>query len=276
MKNAEISKIYKTQSTSDGAGVKLQRVFGFNSENEFDPFLLLDHFKSDNPSDYMAGFPFHPHRGIETLTYLKKGSIEHQDKLGNKELLLSGGIQWMTTGKGIYHQEMPRDEGGINGFQLWVNLPSTKKMINPSYITKDTIPVNNIDGVKTSVISGVYRNLKGPATDISSQNIHFFDVDIDKDRVWSLGVEKNLSLFIYAYNGCIKVGRRELQKGEVAKLICGEELIIKGLESSNSFLFLAGVPINEEISWWGPIVMNTREEIMQAKEELFNGTFPLD
>lgn len=274
MRNSKIINIDRGHESYDGAGVKLRRIFGFNDTNRYDPFLLMDHFGSDDPDDYMPGFPFHPHRGIETLTYLKKGSIEHQDKLGNCEIVESGGIQWMTTGRGIYHQEMPKDLNGLNGFQLWINLPANRKMIDATYKTFSKLPKSSTETVSTTIISGIFNNISGPATGISSQDIDYFDVEFNKADKWEYKISNKLFSFIYVYQGSILIGEDVLHKGEVGILENNGQVEVFAENNNSSFLFIAGKPIKEPVAWWGPVVMNTQEEISAVKEELRLGKFP--
>lgn len=259
----------------EGAGVKLKRVFGFHELNDFDPFLLFDHFESDKPEEYIAGFPFHPHRGIETVTYLKKGSIEHQDKLGNRAEMSPGEVQWMTTGSGIYHQEMPTSSDGINGFQLWINMPSKRKMIEPKYYYFQNLPNYEDSDQRVTIISGHYHGHNGPGTEISTCDFHYFDIEFKRESRWQYTMPQKPDSFIYVYKGDVMVDGEILDKGEGALLSHGDHIEIQGDEGSG-VLFLSGLPIKEPVEWWGPIVMNTKEEIEVAKLDLHNGTFIKD
>lgn len=270
----EIKKIYKRRQVTEGAGVLLNRVFGYYELNDFDPFLLLDHFESDNIDDFKAGFPFHPHRGIETITYLKKGSVEHQDKLGNKELIKAGQVQWMTAGRGIYHQEMPGTESGINGFQLWLNLPAKNKMTNPGYRVIKSLPEFNCNDYTTTVISGNFEGVLGPGTDISTLKPIILDIECKNKTIWKYKTPSELNTYIYLYKGNCRIADRMISAGEAAALFSGELVEIETLEDETSFLFIAGQPLREPVSWWGPVVMNTDEEILQVQKELRDRTFP--
>lgn len=270
--NKRVIKKVEAVDTVDGAGVKLKRVFGFNEVNDFDPFLLLDHFESSNREEFEAGFPFHPHRGIETVTYLKKGELEHQDKLGNKEVVKAGGIQWMTTGSGIFHQEMPKSMEGINGFQLWVNMSSKRKMVKPEYFFLKDLPYFESPDFRVTVISGHYHGHIGPATEISPQGVHYFDIEFLRTSKWQYTMAENPDSFIYIYRGAASVGDMLLDKGEGALLSHGDHIEIDGDEGSGA-LFISGSPIKEPVEWWGPIVMNTPQEIAIAREELSRGDF---
>lgn len=274
MSNKIVDKKIIGMDTMDGAGVRLKRIFGYDQLNEFDPFLLLDHFESENKDDFKRGFPFHPHRGIETITYLKKGSIEHQDKQGHKEVVKAGEIQWMTAGKGIYHQEMPQESEGINGFQLWLNLPSKRKMINPEYYTFKDLPFFESEDYKVTVLSGHYHGHTGPASEISTLKVLYFDIEFRRSSTWKFTMPEGLDCFIYVYNKLVKVGDDTISKGEVALLSHGDHVEIESQSSESSFLFIAGEPIKEPVKWWGPVVMNTEEELKQVRTELEKGTFP--
>ena len=248
-------------SVMEGAGVKLNRVFAHSEVKELDPFLLLDHFKSDNPADYVLGFPWHPHRGIETVTYLITGEVEHQDSLGNKGVISSGDVQWMTAGSGIIHQEMPKKYSGtLQGFQLWVNLPKKHKMMKPRYrgITAKEIP--RIDGVK--VIAGTYKGVEGPVQDLMV-DVTYLDVTCNKSVK-----TKIRNGFVYLFEGKGVFNGTELEEQEL--ITVEKELVVEG---DCRFLLVEGEPLNEPIAWGGPIVMNTEEELSQAFKDYQEGTF---
>lgn len=261
----------------EGAGVKLKRVFGFYERGEFDPFLLLDHFGSSNPDDYMRGFPWHPHRGLETVTYMLKGSVEHGDSLGNKGVINDGDVQWMTSGSGIVHQEMPiKCEGEMQGFQLWVNLPKRLKMSPPKYrdITADKIPSVQInDNVSLKIICGNFEKISGPVDDLGIE-ILYFDVDIINDDAFSYKPNAEYTAFAYIYDGELSFSSSEevFGKNQLILFNEGSEINAKATNSAK-FLFIAGKPLKQPIAWQGPIVMNTPEELYEAFEEYRNGKF---
>ncbi len=265
----------KSVPTIEGAGVRLNRVFGNGNEEVTDPFLLLDHFKSMNSDDYIAGFPWHPHRGIETVTYMISGKVSHEDNLGNKGVINAGDVQWMTAGSGIIHQEMPiKTKEENHGFQLWVNLPKKNKMMKPRYrgIEAKDIPLVKIsEGVEAKVISGEVKSIKGPVKDLIVP-IEYFDVSVKKGKDFSCKTIKDNSVFLYVHQGKVMVNGSE--HGEKTLLIFddGEEVKVEGVTDSK-FIFVSGKKLREPIAWYGPIVMNTEEEIKTAFEEYRNGTF---
>jgi quercetin 2,3-dioxygenase len=275
-----IRKVIQSKATIEGAGVHLKRAFGFGRENEFDPFLLLDDFRSTQPQFYMKGFPWHPHRGIETITYILDGKVEHGDSLGNSGVIGQGDIQWMTAGNGIIHQEMPKgDEDGImGGFQLWANLPAAQKMIHPRYrdITQKQIPlVTTPSGVKVRVICGEVSGVRGPVHDIVIAP-QYLDVSIPANAEFIHPIPQGHTAFAYIIEGA---GYFDTEK---SRLIARENLVLFedgdqvsiGTDSEPvRFLLISGRPIGEPIAWYGPIVMNTQEELRIAIEELQNDTF---
>lgn len=272
-----IRKIVSGKNAVDGAGVKLVRVIGERDTAEFDPFLMMDAFDSVNPSDYVKGFPWHPHRGIETITYLLQGDIEHGDSLGNKGSILDGECQWMTAGSGIIHQELPKPSGRMFGVQLWLNLPAKDKMVPPKYhpITKAEIPVVDEGDKKIHIIAGSYNGTKG-ATDGDYVKPLYFDVEMKPGSKWSLNVDSDATLFIYILQG---EGRFGPDGGEVVfakQAVLFDEGDIFQAEASGGglrFLLLAGRALKEPIAWGGPVVMNTREELELAFKELDENTF---
>lgn len=270
--SCKVLRIYKGSSVVEGAGVKLNRIFGYYELNDFDPFLLLDHFKSDNVDDFKAGFPFHPHRGIETITYLKKGSVEHRDKLGNREVLKANQVQWMTAGRGIYHQEMPLTDRGINGFQLWLNLPSNEKMKEAGYRTFTELPLFKDKNYRVTVISGEYKGIKGPGTSISNLNPVYFDIEYKGNGTFSLNKQRDDNAFVYLYDGEITIEGERLESG-CGILLSEGDCVNIAVDNKASFLYISGRSLNEPISWWGPIVMNSDMEIEEAKEDLRNNHF---
>jgi len=269
-----VQKILERQTTLEGAGVKLKRVLGNDKDSTLDPFLLLDHFGSDNPKDYIKGFPWHPHRGMETVTYMWTGEVDHGDSMGNKGVIKSGDVQWMTAGSGIVHQEMPQKYDGLmQGFQLWINLPAKKKMIDPKYrgIEREQIPIVQKDGVKIRVIAGSVDGTEGPVRDLAI-SIEYSDVELAAGKTFEHAVPKNYTVFAYVVEGSIDVLDKTIVQGQCA--IFGKGDFIKiGSRKGSRFLFVAGEPLGEPVAWRGPIVMNTQEELDRAFEELDMGTF---
>ena len=276
MKQIEVKKIIYPISTSDGAGVKLKRSIGIEP-NYFDPFLMLDEFGSENKDDYIAGFPPHPHRGIETVTYMLEGEFEHEDSTGAKGRMSSGDVQWMKTGGGIIHSEMPAmSEGKLHGFQLWINMPAKLKMNKPEYIYIDSkkMKVHKDEEKKIKIIAGKFGDMEGPVKGHNVEPI-YFDVELKKDKEFNFNLPSTHNSFIYLINGEIKIGNKSHNKISGATLITlanGEKLNIKGITNSK-FLLISGKPIGEPIARGGPFVMNTKEEILKAVEEYHNGTF---
>lgn len=273
-----IELVLKSRSTLEGAGVRLKRVFGFNEVPKFDPFLLLDHFGSDNPNDYIAGFPWHPHRGIETITYMLEGEVKHGDSLGNSGVIHSGDIQWMTAGSGIVHEEMPlRTDGMLQGFQLWANLPKSHKMMNPRYrdITSDQIPEVKVNNSQIKIVAGSIEGTKGPVQDIVIDP-EYLDVTLEPRSEFNYDVDEGHTVFAFVIQGqgYFNSQRSQLINQESIVLYGhGEEVSISSTDDHLRFLFISGKPIDEPIAWRGPIVMNTDEELRIAFEEYHNGTF---
>jgi redox-sensitive bicupin YhaK (pirin superfamily) len=270
----KIKEIFEEKPTLEGAGVRLNRVFGYRQIPIFDPFLLFDHFGSDNPEDYIKGFPWHPHRGMETVTYMLSGEVEHGDSIGNKGIIGAGDIQWMTAGSGIIHQEMPiRYNGLLQGFQLWVNLPKKNKMINPRYqgIIDSQIPIVKKNGLKIKLIAGEIDGYKGPVKDLIV-DVEYFDVTLDNEIEFKhhSNIDHNVFLFVISGRGIIF--DREIKQSQCVLLNEGEDLIVKSIENLN-FLLISGRPLNEPIAWGGPIVMNYKEELNKAFSELNEGNF---
>jgi quercetin 2,3-dioxygenase len=270
----KVDKILNRRTTMEGAGVKLKRVLGNDDDSTLDPFLLLDHFGSDEPEDYIKGFPWHPHRGMETVTYMWTGEVEHGDSMGNKGIIKSGDVQWMTAGSGIIHQEMPQKYDGLmQGFQLWVNLPAKKKMVDPKYrgIEKQQIPVLEKDGSKIKAVAGKVDGTEGPVGDLAI-HIEYFDVELDAGNAFEHQTPKNDTVFAYVVEGSIEIGRKKILQGQCA--VFGEgDLVKMGSNGGARFLFVSGEPLNEPVAWRGPIVMNTQEELDKAFEELDSDTF---
>ncbi len=273
-----IHSTWKSKQAMDGAGVKLRRVFGFNEVPKLDPFLLLDAFGSDNPDDYLAGFPWHPHRGIETITYVLEGELEHEDSLGNGGIIRPGEVQWMTAGSGIVHQEMPkRSDGRMAGFQLWSNLPASHKMMIPRYrdIRSGDIPVFETDaGVMIRIVSGEIDGTKGPVEDIVTQP-QYYDITMSKATKFQFDFPEEHNVFAYIFSGSASFddSKDEVIEHTLIHYGHGERIDITTTNRTARFLLVSGKPLNEPIAWRGPIVMNTQEELMTAFREYHEGTF---
>lgn len=268
--------IQKAVETSDGAGVKLNRVFGYNETPLFDPFLMLDYFSSENPDDFRRGFPWHPHRGIETITYILKGSVEHQDSLGNKGVIHENEIQWMKAGSGIIHQEMPEViTGRIEGFQLWLNLQAKDKMTDPLYgeIKADMIETVVSDGVTIKIIGGNLGEIRGPIVR-KKLGVNLFDIEMNKGAHYIHNPEKEINTFMFVFKGFGLFGSNKDRVSEKSAVLFEGDggIEIEAVEDMR-FLLVEGKMINEPIAWGGPIVMNTREELKTAFSEYNNGTF---
>ena len=280
METRKIQKVVKSRPTIEGAGVHLRRVFGFNEVPEFDPFLLLDDFRSRDPRYYLAGFPWHPHRGIETITYMIDGYVEHGDSLGNKGIISTGDVQWMTAGSGIIHQEMPKgDESDrMGGFQLWANLPASQKMTDPRYreVKKEQIPVIvNQNGTTIQVVCGEVAGKKGPVADISIDP-EYLDVTIPPHAEWTHATQRGHTVFAYVISGSGYFGEDKdeaLDNGTLVSFGDGDEIMVTTAEEPVRFLLISGKPLNEPVAWQGPIVMNTQEELYLAFEEYRQGRF---
>jgi len=292
-----IRKLIKSKPTIEGAGVRLRRAFGFGRTAEFDPFLLLDDFRNERPEDYLAGFPWHPHRGIETVTYVLAGRVEHGDSLGNRGTISAGDVQWMTAGSGIIHQEMPKGDGDgrMHGFQLWANLPSSLKMTPPRYqeVKAADIPrITEDDGTEVRLICGSYGGKAGPIDGIAADPT-YLDVTVPPGKRKSLPVPTTLNAFAYVFDGsgkfCNASGPLEVPTegagwadtalpagAENRSLVLfdpGDEVSVQAEEGGIRFLLVSGAPLREPVAWYGPIVMNTQEELRRAFEELERGTF---
>lgn len=277
MQMRTIRKIVTGTTQYDGAGVKLVRVIGRPDVEDFDPFLMLDAFDSKDPADYIKGFPWHPHRGIETVTYLIRGDIEHGDSLGNKGSIKDGGCQWMTAGGGILHQEMPQAAERMLGVQLWLNLPRKDKMTAPKYhdIQADMIPRIEEDGCTIGVISGHYKGYQGAAQGEHVQ-MTFMDVDMQGESSWQLETPRDAALFIYIVEGegwFSKTDDKLLYNRRAVLFSEGDAFFARASEKGMRFLLFSGVPLREPIAWGGPIVMNTREELAEAFRQIDDGTF---
>jgi redox-sensitive bicupin YhaK (pirin superfamily) len=292
-----VTRIIEAQPTIEGAGVRLRRGFGFGNTSEFDPFLLFDDFRNENPEDYLAGFPWHPHRGIETITYVLAGTVNHGDSLGNRGALGAGDVQWMTAGSGILHQEMPKGDGKgrMHGFQLWANLPSSLKMTPPRYqdVLSDQIPeVIDDDGTRVRVVCGTFWGKSGPVDGIAA-NPRYLDVWVPPGRRKTLPVETSSHAFAYVFEGTGKfrdasepqpiridvigppaaVAEQEAGNRSIVLFDSGDEVMVQAGGAGIRFLLVSGQPLEEPVAWAGPIVMNTQEQLRQAYAELRDGTF---
>ena len=257
--------------TSDGAGVNLTRIIGSPELNMLDPFLLLDEFGSDNPNDYIAGFPPHPHRGFETITYMLNGKFTHEDTAGNKGHLSDGGVQWMTAGKGVIHSEMPEQtEGLVRGFQLWFNLPKEKKMIEPAYhdIQSDQIPVVEFEGGRVKVISGTFQGTTGPGR--PHTGMMYLDIHLDSKQDITVPIANDWNGFVYVYEGSISANIG-VPKGHLAVLDTKDDFLCSSSVENTRLILVAGEPLNEPVARGGPFVMNTKGEVLQAFEDYQSG-----
>lgn len=276
MKTREIKKVVKGSRQMDGAGVHLVRVFGHRDVKDFDPFLMLDAFDSVNPEDYTKGFPWHPHRGIETVTYLISGRIDHMDSLGNKGTITAGGCQWMTAGSGILHQEMPVASDRMLGAQLWVNLAAKDKMAEPKYrdITVDMVPVLKDENGEIRVLSGIYEGTPG-AMQPDHVQVLYLDVMTYPGKTTAIPVNPDENVFVYIIDGSGTTGEesRPVQSHSAVLFDEGDRLIFNAGSEGLRLFLLSGESLNEPISWGGPVVMNTHAELNLAFEELENGTF---
>ncbi|OFW26892.1 MAG: hypothetical protein A3H97_21830 [Acidobacteria bacterium RIFCSPLOWO2_02_FULL_65_29] len=291
-----VKHVIQSKPTLEGAGVKLRRAFGFGDTTDFDPFLLFDDFRNDAPENYRRGFPWHPHRGIETITYVLSGNVEHADSLGNHGTLGDGDVQWMTAGSGIIHQEMPKGDpqGRMHGFQLWANLPSSLKMTTPRYqdVSSADIPeIVDDDGTRVRVVCGTFQGTRGPVDGIAADPI-YIDVSIPAGRQKTLPVEVSRHAFAYVFAG--SGGFRDASDPHPVKtdpldgavnpadnvgnrsLILfdrGDEVVVRAGDEGVRFLLVSGKPLEEPVAWYGPIVMNTEQELQRAFAELRDGTF---
>ena len=292
-----VRRIVESRPTMEGAGVRLRRAFGFGDTSEFDPFLLFDDFRNERPEDYMKGFPWHPHRGIETITYVLSGTVEHGDSLGNRGSLGAGDVQWMTAGRGILHQEMPQGDpqGRMHGFQLWANLPASLKMTAPRYqdvVSRDIPEVTDDDGTKVRVIIGDFWGKSGPVQGIAADP-RYLDVWVPPGKRKTLPVEIARHAFAYVFEGGgtfrdssrpqgVLVERTDgsdvierMDAGDRSLVLFdrGDEVTVQAGEHGIRFLLVSGKPLEEPVAWYGPIVMNTEDELRRAYEELRAGTF---
>jgi quercetin 2,3-dioxygenase len=293
-----VKRVTQSHPTTEGAGVHLRRAFGFGDTSEFDPFLLFDDFRNENPRDYLAGFPWHPHRGIETITYVLSGTVEHGDSLGNRGTLGGGDVQWMTAGSGIIHQEMPKGDthGRMHGFQLWANLPASLKMTAPRYqdvMSPDIPEVTDDDGTRVRVICGSFWGQRGPVDGIAADP-RYLDIWVPPGTRKTLPVETSRHAFAYVFDGAgtfrdasspqgiLTDTTGELDENPILdetgnrSLVLfdrGDEVTIQAGDHGMRFLLVSGKPLEEPVAWYGPIVMNTEAELQQAFTDLRNGTF---
>ncbi len=292
-----VKQMLETKPTLEGAGVKLQRAFGFGKTAEFDPFLLLDDFRNDNPADYLAGFPWHPHRGIETITYVLAGEVAHGDSLGNQGRMTAGDVQWMTAGSGILHQEMPKGDaqGRMHGFQLWANLPAALKMTEPRYqdIPSSAIPeVTEDDGTRARIICGAFWGQQGPVEGVAADP-SYVDISVPPGKRRRIQVEVTRNAFAYVFAGAgtfrdaskpqavltesavdpHATAQYDARNHSLVLFDRGDEIVVEAGPVGIRFLLVSGKPLEEPVAWHGPIVMNTQAELRQAMSELQDGTF---
>ena len=296
-----IKRVIDSKPTMEGAGVRLRRAFGFGDTEEYDPFLLLDDFRNENPDDYLKGFPWHPHRGIETITYVLAGSVEHGDSLGNRGAMGAGDVQWMTAGRGIMHQEMPKGDakGRMHGFQLWANLPSRLKMTEPRYqdiSSKEIAEITDDDGTHVRVICGEFWGKRGPVEGVAADP-RYLDVTVPPGKKKRLAVDRGAHAFAYVFDGSGTFrdasAPRAVETEQVGEAVVafprstddeahnralilfdsGDEVVVQAGEKGIRFLLVSGKPIEEPVAWYGPIVMNTEQELRQALSDLRDGTF---
>ena len=295
-----VKRVSQSQPVIEGAGVHLRRAFGFGNTSDFDPFLLLDDFRNENPEDYLAGFPWHPHRGIETITYVLAGTVSHGDSLGNHGQMGAGDVQWMTAGRGILHQEMPQGDpqGRMHGFQLWANLPASQKMTAPRYqdiVSSDIPAVTDDDGTSARIICGSFWGKRGPVEGIATDP-RYLDISVPPGKRKTLPVEITNHAFAYVFQGAGRfrdasdpmhvqtdvVGPRgtslpdEIGNRSLVLFDPGDEVTVQAGDAGVRFLLVSGRPLQEPVAWRGPIVMNTNEELQQAFSELRAGTFIQD
>jgi len=292
-----VKHMIKSKPTMEGAGVHLRRAFGFGNSSDFDPFLLLDDFRNDVPADYLAGFPWHPHRGIETITYVLAGTVEHGDSMGNHGTISAGDVQWMTAGSGIIHQEMPKGDtsGRMHGFQLWANLPSSLKMTTPRYqeVKAAEIPIiKDDDGTEVRIVCGKFWGRSGPVEGVAADPI-YLDVSVPPGQQKSLPVDTSRHSFAYVFSGSGTFANasgplavptegvrwietnppQEADNRSLVLFDSGDEVVVHAGEEGIRFLLVSGQPLQEPVAWYGPIVMNTQEQLQQAFTELREGTF---
>lgn len=289
-----VKRISQAKPTLEGAGVHLKRAFGFGDSSNTDPFLLLDDFRNENPEDYLMGFPWHPHRGIETITYVLAGEVDHGDSMGNVGTIAAGDVQWMTAGRGIIHQEMPRGnaQGQMHGFQLWGNLPSSLKMTTPHYQevkSNEIAEVTDDDGTKARIVAGTFWGKSGPVDGLAAEPIYLdLSVPANTRKVIKVDTSRNAFAYVFAGDGRFigasdpqpvktdgVVGDEYEAVGDRSLVLFdnGDEVVLETGEEGMRFLFVSGKPLKEPVAWYGPIVMNTNDELRQAMKDLEQGTF---
>jgi quercetin 2,3-dioxygenase len=292
-----VKRVVQSKPTIEGAGVKLRRGFGFGDTTEYDPFLLFDDFRGDTPSDYLAGFPWHPHRGIETITYVLAGAVDHGDSLGNSGTLGAGDVQWMTAGSGIIHQEMPHGDtaGHMHGFQLWANLPASLKMTGPRYQdvhARDIPELTDDDGTRVRIVCGEFGGRVGPVDGIAAEP-SYLDISVPPGRRKTLPIETTRHAFAYVFagsgsfrdasaprpvateqpDGGTRLAVEDVGNRSLVLFDRGDEITVQAGDQGIRFLLVSGQPLEEPVAWYGPIVMNTKEQLQQAFNELREGTF---
>ncbi|MEP7327152.1 MAG: pirin family protein [Gemmatimonadota bacterium] len=292
-----VKQVVQSKPTMEGAGVRLRRAFGFGETKDYDPFLLFDDFRNETPDDYLAGFPWHPHRGIETITYVLAGSVHHGDSLGNRGSMGPGDVQWMTAGSGILHQEMPKGDatGRMHGFQLWANLPSALKMTRPRYqdiVARDIPEITDDDGTAVRIICGNFWGKSGPVEGVAADP-RYLDVSVPPGRRKTLPVDASSQAFAYVFEGsgnfrdasqplpvktervgdAVSTTSGEAENRSLVLFDTGSEVTVQAGEKGIRFLLVSGKPIEEPVAWYGPIVMNTSEQLREAWAELKDGTF---
>lgn len=273
MTQRTLRQLVRANAVSEGAGVTVHRTIGTSALRHLDPFLMLDHFGSDNPSEYIAGFPDHPHRGFVTLTYMLDGHMLHQDSMGNRGDLRAGGAQWMKAASGVIHSEMPQQtEGLMQGFQLWINLPAREKMSDPGYqeFSPEAIPEAALDGARVKVLCGEYDGVKGPIQD-SNTRVLYLDAILPPDGRFRQMVEADFTAFAYVYEGDARLGERVLPRHFLAVLGAGDEVALQAGAAGARLIVVAGLPLKEPVVQYGPFVMNTQEEIEEALRDYRDG-----
>ncbi|VAW90602.1 Pirin [hydrothermal vent metagenome] len=274
----QVERIIKTTEVTEGAGVTVHRSIGTSALRNLDPFVMLDHFGSDNPDEYIAGFPEHPHRGFNTFTYMLDGNMEHRDSMGNTGNLTAGSAQWMKAGSGVIHSEMPKQVDGLmRGFQLWINLPASSKMTEPSYqeYAPEYFPVYEAEGQKVKVLLGQYQGVEGPIDDAYT-NVSYFDVELNSGKDFDHVISGDLTAFIYLFEGDIQIDGKDIKQHSFVNLGIGkngkgDKLVVSAISEQARFILVAGRPIGEPIVQYGPFVMNSQAEVHQAMADYRDG-----
>ncbi len=275
MSQASIRKIFRGLETRDGAGVRLRRIFGFHDTAALDPFLLLDAFGSENPADYLSGFPWHPHRGIETVTYLLEGSVRHGDSLGNSGVIGAGDLQWMKAGSGIIHEEMPQlSPKGVRGFQLWVNLAASEKMSDPAYhgVLAADVPIKGIEGGRLRILAGEFEGVRGPVQGVARDPV-YFDIELEAEARVRLRPQAGATAFAFVFEGGMSSAGLKASSGDCILFGPGDEIELEAGGEGGRCIYAAALPLRESVAWGGPIVMNTKAELDLAFRELDEGSF---